>query len=179
MPVEPSKIPIIKSEYIQGLGSIRELSEKYGQPVRALMVRGSKEGWTQEREIYLKRIEQKTMEHAETEVEEWLKEAKSTCRNEWNYITNSVKSLVESGQGIDADTIAAYARARKSYNEMIRQSLGLSDINLDVKSGGKSLSESMADALEKLHALNKETKPLTPEEIDLVINCEIIKEEPK
>lgn len=183
--VEPSLIPKIKSEYIQGHGSVREICDKYlvGE-TRAIEVRASKEKWTQLREKHLNQVCEKSTEIALSEAQEWQKMVINRSKKDWKFIDKSIDLLCAEDStgnplsGIDPDAIAGYYRARKLMDDMARRAMGLSDVNLDIKSGGKSLSESMADALEKLHALkSQDSKPLSPQEIDLVVNCEIIKEE--
>lgn len=173
--VEPSLIPKIKLDYIKGKGSVREIAESYGVAngsTKTVLMRAFKEKWKKQREQYLASVSEKGLKEAETEVDEWLRTVKSDSKQEWKYITESIRSLVESGQGVDSDTMVQYMRARKLIDDMHRRSLGLRD-TVDVTSGGQSLSESIVSAIDKLRQDPSKIVDVTSEQVDMVLEMEI------
>lgn len=181
--IEPGLYPKIKSDYILGKGSVREVCESYGvnqeSEIKAVKQRSYLEKWPEERKSYLDSICSELLEEKKIEAIEWEKEVSKTSKREWNYISHSVETLVQSGQGIDSDTIAGYARARKTYDDMARRALGLIDPDkrLDITSNGQSIGESLVSALERLRdAPESKGRPvveLTEAEIEYLRTAEI------
>lgn len=175
--VEPSLIPKIKADYVKGKGSIREICESYGVEFNPIRVRAVKEGWTEQKEQFLTNIAQNSIENAQNEAKEWEKLVYSASKEDFLLISESIRQLKESGQGIDAEAIGGYSRARKLLDDMARRSLGLADptSKVDVTSGGKSMGENFIEAIEALRAAN--LPKLSEEEVQRIMEAEIVDEQ--
>lgn len=177
--VEPSLIPKIKADYIKGKGSVREIAEKYGvgEEFKTLEVRASKEKWTSLRQSHLNRLCEKPLEKEISQAKEWESLVFSTSKEDFLLISESIRQLKESGQGIDAEAIGGYSRARKLLDDMARRSLGLADptSKVDVTSGGKSMGENFIEAIEALRAAN--LPKLSEEEVQRIMEAEIVDEQ--
>lgn len=174
--VEPSLLPRIKADYIKGKGSVRQIAEKYGADFDPLRVRASKEGWTQEREKYLESLSRNSLKRDQNRASEWEDLVFNTSKEDFLLITESIRQLKESGQGIDSEHIGGYARARKLLDDMARRSLGLTEpvSRVDVTSGGKSIGENLVEAISALRGAA--VPKLEDSEVQRILEAEIVEE---
>lgn len=182
--VEPSLIPKIKADYIQGKGSMSEVCQSYGvvESLKTVQIKAWKEKWTEQRKDFLDKVSQKAIKSAESEALEWQKTVSSRVKKDWKFIDKSIDMLCAEDvegkplSGIDPDAIAKYYKARKYMDDMVRRSLGLADptTKLDLTSGGKSIGENLVEAIAALRSAN--TPKLEEEEVQRILEAEIVEE---
>lgn len=160
-----------KYDYVNSnFKSVYELARTYSINKDSLHGRINRENWEDLRQKKLTELKRKS---DKVGVNVWVDRVKARSEKDWEIIDRSIDNI---GSEVDPDTMLTSVKARKILDDMVRRAYGLSD-SLDLKSGGQSLGESFASALQKLRETDK-SPPLTSSDCDRILEAEIVDEDP-